>query len=153
MYDPSGSPHGLIRSGAVADLVDRLAEHKTLGAAPREELAWLVSHGSLKHLAEGEVLSRKGVPVAGMFVVLTGHIALFVDRGVGRQARVVACMAWSTAPAADRVRLAHLVRDACRPQVTQVRPREDTPRDGIPAGTEAGCESRCWRSSPCCARR
>jgi len=68
----------------VADLVDRLAGHKTLGAAPRDELAWLVSHGSLRRLAAGEVLSRKGVPVAGMFVVLTGHIALFVDRGVGR---------------------------------------------------------------------
>ena len=26
-----------------SDLVDRLAGHKTLGAAPREELAWLAS--------------------------------------------------------------------------------------------------------------
>ena len=66
------------------DLVDRLAGHTTLGAAPREELAWLVSHGSLRHLNEGEVLSAKGVPVAGLFVVLTGHIAIFVDRGAGR---------------------------------------------------------------------
>jgi signal transduction histidine kinase len=66
------------------DLVDRLAGHKTLGAAPREELAWLVSHGSLRHLNEGEVLSAKGEPVAGLFVVLTGHIAIFVDRGAGR---------------------------------------------------------------------
>ena len=68
----------------MTDLVDRLAEHKTLGAAPREELAWLVAHGSLRHLAEGEVLSAKGVPVAGLFVVLTGNIAIFVDRGAGR---------------------------------------------------------------------
>jgi len=68
----------------VTDLVDRLAEHKTLSAAPREELAWLVAHGSLRHLAEGEVLSAKGVPVAGLFVVLTGNIAIFVDRGAGR---------------------------------------------------------------------
>ena len=68
----------------VTDLVDRLAEHKTLGAAPREELEWLVAHGSLRRLDEGEVLSAKGVPVAGLFVVLTGHIAIFVDRGAGR---------------------------------------------------------------------
>ncbi|HEY5545020.1 MAG TPA: ATP-binding protein [Gemmatimonadaceae bacterium] len=68
----------------MTDLVDRLAEHKTLSAAPREELAWLVAHGSLRHLAEGEVLSAKGVPVAGLFVVLTGNIAIFVDRGAGR---------------------------------------------------------------------
>jgi len=66
------------------DLVDRLARHKTLGAAPREELAWLVSHGSLRHLNEGEVLSAKGAPVEGLFVVLTGHLAIFVDRGAGR---------------------------------------------------------------------
>jgi signal transduction histidine kinase len=69
---------------SVTDLVDRLAEHKTVGAAPREELAWLVSHGSLRHLSEGEVLSAKGVSVAGLFVVLTGHIVIFVDRGAGR---------------------------------------------------------------------
>jgi signal transduction histidine kinase len=66
------------------DLVDRLAGHKTVGGAPREELAWLVSHGSLRRLNEGEVLSKKGVPVAGLFVVLTGHIAIFLDRGAGR---------------------------------------------------------------------
>ena len=68
----------------VTDLVDRLAEHKTVGAAPREELAWLASHGSLRHLSEGEVLSAKGVPVTGLFLVLSGHIAVFVDRGAGR---------------------------------------------------------------------
>jgi hypothetical protein len=45
-------------------LVDRLAEHKTIGAAPREELEWLVSHGSLRQLNEGQVLSTKNVPVA-----------------------------------------------------------------------------------------
>jgi len=57
---------------------------RSAAAAPREELAWLVSHGSLRHLNEGEVLSAKGVPVAGLFVVLTGHVAIFVDRGAGR---------------------------------------------------------------------
>ena len=66
------------------DLLDRLIAHATLGSAPREELAWLIAHGSLRRLDEGEVLSAKGVPVAGMFVVLTGHIAIFVDRGAGR---------------------------------------------------------------------
>ena len=30
------------------------------------------------------MLSAKGVPVTGLFVVLTGHIAIFVDRGAGR---------------------------------------------------------------------
>ena len=66
-----------------ADLVDRLAGHKTIGAAPREELAWLASHGSVRHLNAGEVLTAKGVTVDGLFVVLSGSIAISVDRGAG----------------------------------------------------------------------
>ena len=34
---------------SAVDLIDRLAEHKTLAAAPREELAWLVAHGTLHY--------------------------------------------------------------------------------------------------------
>ena len=66
-----------------ADLVDRLAEHKTLGAAPREELAWLASHGSLRQLNSGDVLTAKGNRPAGIFAVLSGRLAIFVDRGAG----------------------------------------------------------------------
>jgi signal transduction histidine kinase len=66
------------------ELVDRLAEHKTLSGAPREELAWLAAHGSVRQLAAGDVLSSKGATVEGMFIVLSGHIAIFVDRGAGR---------------------------------------------------------------------
>ena len=66
------------------DLIDRLAEHKTLGGAPREELAWLVAHGTLRHLPVGQTVSVKGQPVVEMFIILTGHIAIYVDRGGGR---------------------------------------------------------------------
>ncbi len=66
------------------DLVDRLAAHQTLGAAPREELEWLAAHGSLRRLGEGEILTAKGTQVAGLFVVLSGHIAIYLDRGAGR---------------------------------------------------------------------
>jgi signal transduction histidine kinase len=66
------------------DLVDRLAEHKTLGAAPREELAWLAAHGTLQHLKAGDTVAVKGQPVEGLFVIFTGDIAHFVDRGAGR---------------------------------------------------------------------
>jgi signal transduction histidine kinase len=65
------------------DLVDRLAKHKTLAGAPREELAWLASHGTLRQLTAGEVVTPKGEAVRGMYVVLSGHIALFADRGGG----------------------------------------------------------------------
>jgi signal transduction histidine kinase len=65
-------------------LVDRLAEHKTLGAAPREELAWLAAHGALRHLDDGDLMVAAGAPVDGLFILLTGHVDIFVDRGAGR---------------------------------------------------------------------
>ena len=68
----------------MTDLVDRLAAHATVGAAPRQELEWLVSHGTLRQLGEGEKLTQKGLPVASLFVILSGHIAFFVDRAAGR---------------------------------------------------------------------
>ena len=67
------------------DLIARLAEHETLGKAPREELAWLAEHGELRRLEAGEVLSHKGVPVAGLYVIFSGRVTLSVDRGSGPQ--------------------------------------------------------------------
>jgi signal transduction histidine kinase len=67
-----------------ADLVERLGGHKTVGGAPRQELAWLAAHGTLRQLAEGDVLGAKGVPVTGLFVILTGRVAIYLDRGTGR---------------------------------------------------------------------
>ncbi len=66
-----------------ATLIDQLTRHRTLGGAPREELAWLATHGSFRDLSAGEVLSAKGQPVDGMFIVLSGHVAISVDRGSG----------------------------------------------------------------------
>ena len=66
-----------------ADLVDRLAGHRTVGAAPREELTWLACHGVLRQLHAGQVLTAKGTPPAGLFVVLSGSLAMSVDRGTG----------------------------------------------------------------------
>jgi signal transduction histidine kinase len=71
--------------GSVPELIERLTAHKTLGAAPREELAWVASHGALQHIALGEVVSSPGRPVASMFIVLSGHIAIFVEGGAGRR--------------------------------------------------------------------
>ena len=66
------------------DLVERLAQHKTLGMAPRHELEWLASHGSLRYVDEGDLMLAQGAPVEGLFVILTGNVAIFVDRGAGR---------------------------------------------------------------------
>src|SRR5580765_797732 len=65
------------------DLVDRLAAHRTLGAAPREELAWLAAHGSIRQLNAGDVVTTKGAPVEELLVLLSGRTAISVDRGAG----------------------------------------------------------------------
>ena len=65
------------------NLVDRLAAHRTLGVVPREELEWLASRGTLRQLAPGDVLTPKGQLPEGLFVVLAGRFAIFVDRGSG----------------------------------------------------------------------
>jgi signal transduction histidine kinase len=64
------------------DLVAQLAQHKTLGAAPHNELEWLASHGYMRHLDPGELV-RKGEPVESMWVFLTGHFTFYQDRGLG----------------------------------------------------------------------
>jgi signal transduction histidine kinase len=97
-----------------ANLVDRLAAHKTLGVAPREELTWLASHGNLRQLHTGNVLTLKGVRPEGLFVVLAGRFAMFVDRGAGprkimewREGEVTGLLPYSrvTSPPGDAVAL------------------------------------------------
>lgn len=65
------------------DLVDRLMAHATLGAAPRPELEWLATHGTVQHRQDGDIVTRKGSSVENLYVVLSGHLAIFVDRGSG----------------------------------------------------------------------
>ncbi|MBS1829096.1 MAG: cyclic nucleotide-binding domain-containing protein [Acidobacteria bacterium] len=67
------------------DLIDHLSQHKGLGAAPREELAWLAAHGALRELNTGNILTARGATVEGLFILLSGRIAIFVDRGAGPQ--------------------------------------------------------------------
>jgi len=65
------------------DLIDRLAEHKAFSAAPRTELEWLVAHGSIRQLCVGDILSRRGREVEGLYIILSGRLAIFIDRGAG----------------------------------------------------------------------
>ena len=73
---------------AATELIDRLAEHRTLGSAPRKELEWLVEHGTVRQMDTGDMLSVKGVPVSALYIILSGRLGLFIDRGAG-QSRVV----------------------------------------------------------------
>lgn len=69
----------------LTNLVDRLAEHKTLGGAPRAELAWLAANGTFRRLDTDEILTHKGVQVEWLHILLSGRVAMFVDRGSGPQ--------------------------------------------------------------------
>lgn len=69
-----------------AAIVQRLREHSTLGGAPLGELEWLVAHGYLCRFAPGDYVVRQGqTGASSLYVVLTGHLVLYVDRGRGRR--------------------------------------------------------------------
>ncbi len=66
-----------------SSLVDRLAAHRTLAAAPREQLVWLANHGQIRRFAAGEALAHPGDPTVELWVVLAGHFDIRVHRGGG----------------------------------------------------------------------
>jgi signal transduction histidine kinase len=66
-----------------ATLVDRLAEHRTLGQAPRAELEWLAAHGEVRLIKSGDVITKANHPVTQLYVPLSGRFAISVDRGYG----------------------------------------------------------------------
>jgi signal transduction histidine kinase len=108
-----------------------VAGHKTLGAAPREELAWLGSHGTLRQLDQGEVLSAKGEPVTGLFVVLAGHIAIYIDRGAGRH-RVIE---WRAGDVAGMLPYSRLVSPPGHSVAQEPSEILEVPRDDLAAMT------------------
>jgi signal transduction histidine kinase len=65
------------------DLVERLSQHRLLGSAPREQLEWLAAHGTIQRLETGELVSQMDTPLRALFVVLSGHFSIRVDRGAG----------------------------------------------------------------------
>ena len=65
------------------DLVERLAAHRTLGSAPREQLEWLAAHGTVRSFGVGEVVFALDEPIHSLFVVFFGHLTIRVDRGAG----------------------------------------------------------------------
>ncbi|MGD2046114.1 MAG: ATP-binding protein [Gemmatimonadota bacterium] len=64
-------------------VVDRLAALPLLADVPRQELEWLVQHGDLRVFEPGEVIAPRGKRIETLWVVMSGHLAVRVDRGVG----------------------------------------------------------------------
>ena len=143
------------RNLSAADLVDRLAEHRTLGGAPREERAWLVAHGSVRQLNAGDILTPKGDPVAGMFIILEGRIAIFLDRGTGlhkvlewRAGDVTGLLPYSrlTAPPADTIaQEPTVILDIDRKWLRDLILERDTDLVRLPW---VGHRSRAWEPEP-----
>lgn len=67
------------------ELVDRLASHRTIGRAPRGELMWIATHGTVSRYEPGDIVSRSTEPVRGLYILLTGRMSIYVDRGAGRR--------------------------------------------------------------------
>jgi len=62
-------------AAAAPELIERLAQHRTLSGAPRAELEWLAAHGSVDHFEAGRVFLRPGDKIeTGMIVVLSGRL-------------------------------------------------------------------------------
>jgi signal transduction histidine kinase len=68
---------------SVTDLVDRLAALPRLQGVPREELEWLVAHGTFEAHEAGDVIGPKGKRIEKLWLVISGLVAIRVDRGAG----------------------------------------------------------------------
>jgi len=64
-------------------LVARLERIPGLAEFPREELEWLVAHGELESLEAGAVIAPIGERIEEMWILLSGHVVVDVDRGIG----------------------------------------------------------------------
>jgi CRP-like cAMP-binding protein len=62
---------------------DRLSQHRLLAGAPPDQLAWLAARGRLVQLETGDVLTSKTGSVLRLYIVLSGHLSIHIDRGAG----------------------------------------------------------------------
>lgn len=64
-------------------IMELLTSHRTLGKVPREELAWLAEHGTLVQYPQGEMVARRTEPMNALYILFTGRIAIYMNRGTG----------------------------------------------------------------------
>ena len=63
-----------------AEIVERLVAHRTLGGAPREELEWLATHGTMRRYGTGEILVPPGATSTEMVIIFVGDGSISVER-------------------------------------------------------------------------
>ena len=65
------------------DLINRVAALPNLSGIPRQEVEWLVAHGRFEMYEAGKVIAPKGKNINKLWIILSGCVAVKVDRGVG----------------------------------------------------------------------
>jgi len=108
---------------------ERLAAHRLLIGAPPEQIAWLAARGHVLTLEPGGLLATTGSVVMGLYVILSGHLTIHVDRGAGPQK----AMEWHGGDVSGFLPYSRLVGSP-----GDVRAEEPTevfvlPRDEVPA--------------------
>ena len=81
---PQADPGGTKRAVPLEEVTASLKEHRTLGSAPPGELEWVADHGYVRQFEAGDLLALHDVPIEGFHIILSGHFAIYVDRGEGR---------------------------------------------------------------------
>ena len=80
-------------SSGVEDTPPRLALHprheQTFPALTPAEIARMRRFGEIRHYKDGEMLFETGKPGPGMFVVLSGHVAITQRDGLGHVTPVI----------------------------------------------------------------
>jgi len=111
-----------------SDLMARLATHRSLGAAPTSEHAWLVKHGTFRVYNTGDVANHKGQPATMLSIMLSGHIVVRVDRGAGSH-KIIEWRAGDVGGTLPFSRGATPPNDAVAEEPTEMLeiPREDFP--------------------------
>jgi signal transduction histidine kinase len=65
------------------NLLDRLKSLSSFAEIPADELEWLTSHGQYDEGEAGAIVAPKGKRIENLWIVLSGYIAIRVDRGAG----------------------------------------------------------------------
>ncbi|HEY5545246.1 MAG TPA: ATP-binding protein [Gemmatimonadaceae bacterium] len=69
-------------------LVERLSSVRAMKGVPKSELEWLVDHGRVESYVAGTVFRPHAVPIPGLSVLISGSLAIHVER-MGVQRRVM----------------------------------------------------------------
>ena len=64
-------------------VVDKLASFPVFDAVPRTELEWLGARGSVFDARPGQVMMQPGAPIDEMWIVLTGRLAVQIEKEGG----------------------------------------------------------------------